>query len=606
MKINKSYIEGSVEMGQILEFETVFPSEERLPIEHYLSGSSRGMILHVAAFFLGFKDNDSRFNDNTEFIRMFFQSENQKFANRVYDKIKEIENNGVRVGIINAYSSLRLFEYYFSRPEEQETQTHAEFEVNLFKAYLALNSDFTQKQMIAFSSAQESPEEIKIPMMLFCSQYPLADISNHDINQIWIVQTIKAIYLFQFLESHEKVRPLLSAFLDFFNSQTWEDFLKVLLLLTTFATKSIKEGHTDIVVEPGEDFENRCSFIEKFIVFENDELDQSNFLTTRAKPFYKVKDGVYRIIFNLFVVEKIFKGIYFLLRDVNKNLPTDKRIKDIRSFYGEEFSEKVLCYKVIESIYSYSCIRFSGQELKDKKIEAAPDYYVRKGKHILLIESKDFLIPADKKMSFDYNVYEEEFARVLDYEELHNGKIKAKAISQLINNIRKILKNDFAADVNYHYKKVFIYPVLLTHDRQYDTPGFHELLNLWFQEALQELADEGLFVYHVKPLSVVNIDSLIYHQVGLANKICLHEVLDIYHQNKKIEKQKKIKFKSREEYERYMNELDKKLISKFAPFSMFIDKYFKEKRIGQLPPILELVTPALFKKNEESNLDQEA
>src|SRR5690606_12184290 len=123
-----------------------------------------------------------------------------------------------------------------------------------------------------------------------------------------------------------------------------------------------------------------------------DEIDQIDFLTTRTKPFYKVVDGHYRIIFKLFVVEKIFKGVYFLLREINKSLGPSVQIKDIKSFYGDEFSEQILCYKVMESIYLDKSIRFSGKELSDLKIDAAPDYYIRKGNNILLVESKDFLI----------------------------------------------------------------------------------------------------------------------------------------------------------------------------------------------------------------------
>src|SRR5690606_4654438 len=126
-------------------------------------------------------------------------------------------DKGVKVGIINAFSSLTLFEYYFAKPDEVETQTKAELKVNLFKAYLVLNSEFTQKQSVAFPTANESDEELKIPMMLFCMQYPVSDKSNYDITQIWVTQMIKAIYLFQFLESNEKTKPLLSAFLVHFN-----------------------------------------------------------------------------------------------------------------------------------------------------------------------------------------------------------------------------------------------------------------------------------------------------------------------------------------------------------------------------------------------------
>lgn len=590
-------------MGQILEFEVAFPTEKRLTIEQYLAGSSREMILNAASFFLGFKNHKSKFDDNKEFLRMFFRTENNEFANQVYNRIIEFEKKGVRIGIINTYSSLRLFEYCFSKPEETETQTQKQFEVNLFKAYLALNTEFTIKQAAAFTSAQESDEELKIPMMLFCMQYPVSDKSNYDINLIWTTQLIKTIYLFQFLESHEKTKPLLAAFLNYFNCPTWQDYLKSLLPLTIPAIKNEREAYTDIVVEPGDNFKQDCAFIEKLMIQENDELDQNDFLTTRAKPFYKVKDGVYRIIFNLFVVEKIFKGVYFLLRDVNKTLPSAQKIKEIKSFYGEEFSEKILCYKVMESIYPDKCIRFSGKELESMKIVAAPDYYVKKGKNILLVESKDFLIAANKKMSFDFNVYEEEFGRVLDYEELPDGKIKSKAVMQLINNIRRILKNEFSADTDYRYKKIYIYPVLLTHDHQYDTPGFNELIDFWFQDALLELAEEGLFIHHVKPLSVINIDSLIYNQVGLANDIALHEILNIYHDNKKKVKHKKRIFKSQEEFDRYSEEYKQMRMSKLVPFSMFINKYFHKQKLWKRPPLIDLVASELFKEeyNERKN-----
>lgn len=457
-------IGNGVTMGQLLEFEVAFPDEKPLAIEQYLSGGNRSIILNLAAFFLGFKNHKSKYADNREFFGMFFRKENNDFANQVYGRVKKFEKKGVAIGIINPYSSLKLFEYYFSKSEEPIRQTDAEFEVNLFKAYLILNSEFTKKQSVAFPTSQESDEELKMPMFMFCMQYPISDKTNYDINLIWVTQVIKSIYLFQFLESHERTQALLTAFLEYFNCSTWHEYLKSLLPLTISATKRVKEAHTDIVVEVDENFEKNCSFIEKLIIQERDELDQNDFITTRAKPFYKIKDGVYRVIFNLFVVEKIFKGVYFILRDVNKSLPVASRIKEIKSFYGNEFSEKILCYKVIESIYSNKCIRFSGKQLSDLKIDAAPDYYVKNGKNIILIESKDFLIAAAKKMSFDFNIYEEEFGRVLDYEEMSDGKIKPKAVMQLINSIRRILKMEFPVDTDYHYNDITIYPILLTHD----------------------------------------------------------------------------------------------------------------------------------------------
>lgn len=229
------------------------------------------------------------------------------------------------------------------------------------------------------------------------------------------------------------------------------------------------------------------------------------------------------------------------------------------------------------------------------KIDGAPDYYIRKGKNIVLFESKDFLILANKKATFDFNVYEQEFQRVLYYETLSDGKEKHKAVMQLINSIRKLLKKEFSADVDYHYKDVFIYPVLLTHDNQYDTPGFNELIDSWFQDELIGLQEEGLFIHHVKPLSVVNIDCLIYNQIGLVNHIPLHEILYLYHEHKRLD-QKKRKFKTKEEYENYLDERKQIVMSKLIPFSLFIERYFDKEGLWKLPPILELVTPALFQE----------
>lgn len=113
---------------------------------------------------------------------------------------------------------MKLFEDYFSKPEEPETQT--DFEKNLFKAYLVLNSEFTKSQNAA-TSCENIDNELKIPMMMFCMEYPVSDKSNYDLNQIWATQMIKAIYLFQFLESHQKTQPLLAAFLAYFNTPTW-------------------------------------------------------------------------------------------------------------------------------------------------------------------------------------------------------------------------------------------------------------------------------------------------------------------------------------------------------------------------------------------------
>jgi len=585
-----SIIKNNVGAVQVLEFKVAFPEDEPLQLKEYLKGGSKEIILKAATFFLSGSQH-SDFKDNRIFLGALFGKENSDFANSVIAKIAEIEKKGSSVRILNTYSGLKLFENFFSKEEEDENQTHAEFERNLFKAYLTLNSEFTQKQLNAISSTKDIDDELLIPMMMFCADYPIADKENFDIKQVWGTQMIKSIYFFQFLEKNDKTKPLLEKFLVFFSKATWQDYLKCFLPITIPSITNEIGSYTEINVPVDENFDENCSFIDKLILQEYDEINSNDFLVLRAKPIYQIEKGKYRVIFDLFLLEKIFKGMYFLLNKVNETLSVSEKFDNWKSFYCFEFSEKTLVYNVIKEIFPNNCIQYTGQEITDMKIVGGPDYYVRKSKNIFLFESKDFLIRADKKMSFDYSIYEKEFAKTLYFEENEKGKEKSGAILQLINNIRKVLKKELLADTDYHYKDVFIYPVLVTHDSQYDTFGLNRLLNYWFLDEIEGLKEEGLFIHRVKPLTLINIDSLIYNQAGLKDNIHLNVVIEQYHKEIKIDT--KLKFSTKSEVQAY-------LMSKQVPFSYFINNYFSENGIKKVPSLLNIVAPALFVNDNET------
>jgi hypothetical protein len=77
-------------------------------------------------------------------------------------------------------------------------------------------------------------------------------------------------------------------------------------------------------------------------------------------------------------------------------------------------------------------------------------------------------------------------------------------------------------------------------------------------------------------------------------------MLNLYHENKTVERQKKKNFKSQEVYDKYLEEYKQMRMSKLIPFSMFIDKYFHKQNLWKMPPLLELVAPALFKEEFEA------
>jgi hypothetical protein len=187
-------VSNTIVASRLLEFELAFPKENKLSVEEYLKGGSRDIIINAATFFLGINSFNSKYNSK-RFLEEYFSHENKDIGREIYFIIRELESEGRPVSIINVYSSLSLFEMFFSKSDEELTQSDSEFELNLFKAYLVLNSEYSSKQGIAISSTDELDIELREPYMLFSIQYPISDKININLHQIWITQLLKSIYL---------------------------------------------------------------------------------------------------------------------------------------------------------------------------------------------------------------------------------------------------------------------------------------------------------------------------------------------------------------------------------------------------------------------------
>ncbi len=161
---------------------------------------------------------------------------------------------------------------------------------------------------------------------------------------------------------------------------------------------------------------------------------------------------------------------------------------------------------------------------------------------------------------------------------------------QLINTIKKLLRNEFPADTNYHYKEIRIHPVLITHDHQYDVNGLNFLINDWFQFELGELKKQGFFIHRISPLVIVNIDCLIYNEIPLSKRVSLHEMLNLYNDH--------VKIRPNEKY-RDQAEMTESRMSKLIPFSLFLNNYIMDREWSEIPPILEDLGLVLFDEDKE-------
>lgn len=566
---------------EIIGFSTIFVSEN---YENYLSRINeipKNLLIDVATHLLSFYHADSFLSEHGELLSRWFCAENNYLANEINSKINDyIEEGNKEIGIINARTSLTLFEKVLSSENNPPDINNEDFEILLFKVYLAYNEKLNLNDDIVINSVKEDIEYPRFICLAIANSLPTFDITNYDINSVFISQVIKTIYLLEFLESREDTQKLLNDFYIKFEVQDYKEFLSKLLPISFSVMSSKKTGKFDLVVNEDVEIDVNTSFLDKLVV---DQIysgkEDVDFLNLRSKPLIKVSESIYRIIFPLFVIEKNFNGLYFLLKKINDGYEHKERI-NLRQLVTFDFSEKHMLYSLIERAYAKKYLKFTGEQMLTP---GAPDYYIRNGNKIFIFESKDIFINAKIKESYNFEEYESALKDKLYF---HVGKKKesAKAVKQLASFSRTILEGTFNEDSNYKSKSAKIYPIILLHNRQLDILGLNRLINIWFQKELDSINNKALNFKNLRMPTIISIDTLILiHERLLKGELRLENLLDEYQEYIDEERLKKKKFNNEEQLHA---EIQDQLVS----FNMYtLNKYgwkmpelFREKGISIL------------------------
>jgi hypothetical protein len=561
----------------IVEYNKLL-GEEPQPLNHYLDGISRSKLLLLGSHFLGFDVHNPKHLDFESFINDFF-SKNTEFKSTVLGKLRHLKANASKeLLIINTVSSLEFFQYAFDHSSDLETQNDSDIEKNVFLAYLSLNQKTRKMEDNIFSSIQNLSLEEQAAALFFTQSYGYSNLVNYNRSELIITQLIKAAFLFEFLMKTPQTKSLYEAFLSDYGFKEWKEYLIMLFPFVSGIVTNEKEGFMDFKVKPGAQFKKDCEFIDKLILPEGSIAEDYDFKKIRERPFYKIEEGKYRIILSLFVIEKIYKALYFKLAVLNSTLTNS--VSQLKSFLGDEFSEKTLGYEILNSIYKKNYITFSGKESKDLKVSSEPDYYLRKGKRIFLFESKDFLIDSGIKTSYDFQKIKAAFETKLLRDH------KKRAIPQLLGNCEKILAKTFIPDRNYDAQKVIIYPIILLHDNQYNVVGLNHVVNTWFESELQNYTNNGLRTDAISPVSIINIDTFIYHQDLFRDReLKLEDLLEGYIKHSSL---KNLRYKSHEH-------LESIITKRLMPFSAYLANNEVVKKRARIPKMLMDKVGILFK-----------
>jgi len=555
-------------IDQILEFNIVFPDEDYRSYLAVVNKINRKQLIKASTYLLNFGPEECSKMEHQDLFKKWFAAENRDFAVHSLNKIESYEKEkNCRTIIVNPMSSLYLFEAILYSDSVNDEIEDPGFNELLFKIYLSYNQLTTSNEHKVGESTQHLPVEDQMLGLILAQSIPSSDITNYNLVSSLQTQFLKSVYLFKFLSKLDQFKPLLSKFFNEFGLTDYRDYLTKLTPIVFSAFSSSKEGAIDIVIKDPDPNGIIHKFFDSMSIGSAEmDTEDRDFLRIRSAPLIKMDSDVYRVIFSLFVIENLFKSQYFRLKEINDQLG-DKKIDDLRSFITYEFSEKQLLYSILQKAYVKRYKQFTGHEIEQANIKGGPDYYIRNGNYILIFESKDILLKADIKMSYDYGIMEAELKKKLYKSIDKKGKTENRAVLQLINFIRRIIEDDFILDKGLKVKNLHFYPVIVIHDRQLEAFGINRLICKWFLDEMENLNQLGYPTKRIRCPIVISIDTLIiFKDLIKENRLPLDEAIDKYHVfcNSKVDDKK---FTSK-------SDRDSAIMDRYMPFDTFIFRNF--------------------------------
>lgn len=513
----------------LVEFDDLFTGPAQ-PITDYLRGISRLDRLQCVSHLLGYlSQTPAPKRDYVTDMQQFFGPHSEPFSGQVYQRTRALARRvKSKLNFLHPKTALQLYSICFELADEPTRQTDPEVESSLFVAGLVLNEFYIKEQYQAMTVARQLLPAQPLAATALAGTFSDFELVNHRLHHIAMLQLIKSVRLFEFLEAETRFAPLLQAFLQRFNCQSWQEYFRKLSGVVKPVTQAETAGRIAIEVPVGPDYEDSCAFLRHFTLPEGQPLDLADFTSLRATPLCEESPGTFVLVYPVLVLETLHKGLYFQFSLANRALPKAEQEKDWRAVYCDLFSEQYLLYLLLDATFQGRGLALSGNAIKagwTLKKQSEPDYFFRHGNRAVLFESKDVLVNKNAKAGHDFATYLDELRQKF-YED---KDAHPKAAKQLAGNVDRLLRKQLPFDTDFDPAELILYPVVVVHDRLYNQPGLNVVVNDWFQEELAKLAKEGLPVHNVRPLIIIDADTLLaYHEDFRDERLVFEDVLEEY------------------------------------------------------------------------------
>jgi hypothetical protein len=584
----------------LVGFDDVFESQVPATLEQILtrvlSGVSRRWLLQGVTQLLGYV-NQVPAVERTHTLDMqhIFGSQGLWQKPQALDYYEQVTNFGISHGkrelsVLHPKPLLQLFQLGFQRADEPHTVSDQEWECQLFLACMLMNTPYINQQSAATKAAKQLMPAASLARFMLPSMFADFELINQRSAQILSAQLLKSVRFFEFMESEPRFVPLLQAFLRHHGCTDWQDYNRGLSGVVKPVIYDNEPGRINLNVLAGDNFEADRAFLNRFALTPGQALDEEDFTSLRTTPLYEEEPGRFVLIYPVLAVEALHKGLYFQFNLLNDALPDGERISNWRSVYCDFYSEQYLLNNLLDISFQGRGVALSGTVIKPHlkhKGQGEPDYYFRDGHRAILFESKDVIVPKGARTGSDFFAYFEEVKKRFHYDVNEKGKEVGKATRQLVRNVARLLNHEIPLDTDYDRAELVIYPVLVLHDRLYNVPGLNVLVNDWFQQDLAASASEDLPVHNVRPLVIVDVDTVMaYHEAFRDQVLVFEEVLEEYYHYLSPDHSKAGSQAAREQL----------AIQATLPFALFLENYAGERGLSPVP--MEALYALLPKMNK--------
>ncbi len=408
----------------------------------------------------------------------------------------------------------------------------------LFDAILYLNSLWQYHQIKGIDDNEKYTNIVNLSLRM---DLPIVEFKKF---KDFKVQLFKAISFFTFLENDEHYRTLLPLFYNDYNVTDWKNYL---LLLFGFLEASIRTPYVNVSPETQHSAEI-IKFLNQFVIDINNPVVKTFHADLPIPSYYRdhflvaMSRNYYQLLNPNLLADKFFQGLKFqMFQTIEKHSFLSAKRKPIQdqptfnSLIGVPFTEKTLLYKVLKLTFPES----DWKHLTEQDFEhvgrkdAAPDYYLRKGTDLFLIECKDLTLGDKIKYSDNIDFIRNELLdRLCRFDEQNSrGKIVNKGAGQLHYAIKNIYDKDLLDSLDNNWESVkSIYPIIIVTDTAFSAIGVNALIvEKYIEIARRAPIDKDVFI-HIP--TIIDIDTLIHLSYRISEGfIDLAIVLNEYHKN---------------------------------------------------------------------------